>query len=53
MATREEIASAVKIVGDFAGNPEIGVVAELLRDLTASASLPTKEVRVTEVKETR
>jgi hypothetical protein len=53
MATPDEIIAAAKIVGDFAGNPDTGVVAELLRDLTASASLPTKEVRVTEVKETR
>ena len=53
MASQKEIESAVKIVGDFAGNPESGVIAELLRDLTKSASAPAKEVRVADVKETR
>jgi hypothetical protein len=51
MASKEEILAAAKIVADFAGNPDSGVVADLLRDL--KASVPTKEVRVTDVKETR
>jgi len=55
MATPEEIKAAVKIVDDFAGNPGVGVIADLLKDLAKSAetSVPTKEVRVTDVKETR
>jgi hypothetical protein len=54
MATPEEIKAAVKIVDDFAGNPIVGVVAELLKDLEASAvSTPAKEARVIEIKETR
>lgn len=53
MASHEEIKAAVKIVGDFAGNPDVGVIAELLKALEASASTPTKEVRVVEPKETR
>jgi hypothetical protein len=51
MPTKDEILNAVKIVDEFAGNPDSGVVADLLRDL--KASVPTKEVRVTDVKETR
>jgi hypothetical protein len=55
MATVDEIQAAVKIVGDFAGNPDSGVIAELLNDLLASTqvSTPTNEVRVVEAKETR
>lgn len=59
MATKDEILAAVKIVDDFAGNPTVGAVAELLRDLTDSAtvtvktSTPANEVRVVDVKETR
>ena len=53
MPTPEEITKAVKIVGDFAGNPDTGVVAELLRDLANSSKTPSPEVRVVEVKETR
>jgi hypothetical protein len=55
MATREEILAAVNIVDDFAGNPDSGLVFELLRDLLESTevSTPTKEVRVVESKETR
>ena len=58
MATRDEILSAVEVVKDFAGNPDVGVIAELLRDLAATAeetktSTATKEVRVVDAKETR
>ena len=52
MATKEEIDIAVKVVSDFAGNPDSGIVAELLRDL-AKSSISSKEVRVVEAKETR
>ena len=51
MATKDEIIAAVKIVRDFAGNPDSGIVAQLLNDLEASA--PANEVRVVDVKETR
>lgn len=61
MATKAEIEQAVKIVADFAGNPESGIVAELLRDLLKSTSVDkiekdsvaARELRVTDVKETR
>jgi hypothetical protein len=51
MATKDEILAAITIVRDFAGNPDSGVVADLLKDL--ENSIPTKEVRVVESKETR
>jgi hypothetical protein len=62
MATRDEILSAVQIVREFAGDPTVGVVAELLKDLVASTeeevttkktSASTKEVRVADIEETR
>jgi len=56
MSNKEEVLNAVKIVGDFAGNPDSGVIADLLKELGKSVektSSPAKEVRVTEVNETR
>jgi hypothetical protein len=62
MASFDEVVSAVKIVREFAGNPTVGVVKELLDDLEASVatkptetktSTSTKEVRVVDVEETR
>jgi hypothetical protein len=56
MATKEEIDIAVKVVADFAGNPDSGVIAELLKDLAKSvekSSNSPKEARVVEAKETR
>jgi hypothetical protein len=55
MATKKEIEAAVKIVADFAGNPESGIIAELLKDLQKSSevSVDTVEKRVTDIKETR
>lgn len=61
MATKAEIEAAVKIVADFAGNPESGIVAEVLRDLLKSTDVDTikknsvtkPEERVIEIKETR
>ena len=52
MPTKEEIEIAVKVINEFAGEPDSGFIAELVRDLKKS-SAPTKEVRVTEAKETR
>ena len=51
MATKDEILNAIAIVRDFAGNPDSGVVADLLKDL--ENSIPTKEVRVVDSTETR
>lgn len=51
MATKAEILAAVAIVREFAGNPDVGVIADLLRDLEASTT--AKEVRIVETKETR
>jgi hypothetical protein len=59
MATKDEILSAVQIVREFADNPTVGVVKELLDDLEASVSVKTekvstaKEVRVVDIEETR
>jgi hypothetical protein len=55
MATKNEIDAAVKIVADFAGNPESGIIAELLKDLKKSTevSVDAVEKRVTDIKETR
>lgn len=57
MATKDEVLSAVKIVREFAGDPVVGVIADLLNDLESSVtekiSTPPKEVRVVEPKETR
>jgi hypothetical protein len=55
MATKSEIDAAVKIVADFAGNPETGMIAELLKDLKKSSevSVDAVEKRVSDIKETR
>ncbi len=56
MASKQEILDAIKIVGDFAGNPESGIIAELLNDLKKSTETsvnPLPEKRVTDIKETR
>ncbi len=55
MASKKEIEAAVKIVSDFAGNPESGIIAELLKDLLKSSEVSETvlEKRVTDVKETR
>lgn len=50
---KDELALAAKVLKEVAGNPDSGVVAELIRDIESKASAPTKEVRVSEVKETR
>jgi hypothetical protein len=52
MATKEELEIAIRIINEFAGEPDSGVIAELVRDLKKS-SAPAKEVRVSEPKETR
>jgi hypothetical protein len=52
MFTKEEIETAVKVINEFAGEPDSGVIADLVRDLKKS-SAPVKENRVTEPKETR
>jgi hypothetical protein len=52
MATKEELEIAIRVINEFAGDPDSGVIAELVRDLKKS-SVPAKEVRVAEPKETR
>jgi hypothetical protein len=52
MATKEELEIAIRVINEFAGEPIVGVVAELVREMKNS-SAPAKEVRVTEPKETR
>jgi hypothetical protein len=52
MFTKEEIEIAVKVINEIAGAPEVGVVADLVKEIKGS-SVPAKEVRITEAKETR
>ena len=52
MPTKEEIEIAVKVINEVAGSPEIGAIADLIKELKDS-SVPAKEVRITEAKETR
>lgn len=51
MATKEDIAIAIAVVKEIAGNPDSGAVKDLIDLLDSSAS--AKEVRVVAVKETR
>lgn len=51
MATKEEIATAIKVIKEAASDPSVGAIKELI-DLIESSGA-TKEVRVTEIKETR
>lgn len=51
MATKEDIATAIAVVKEIAGNPDSGAIKELIDLLDSSTS--AKEVRVTAVKETR
>lgn len=52
MPTPNEIETAVKVIREVAGDPEVGAVKELIDLLKASAIEP-KEVRVVAPKETR
>lgn len=52
MPTKEEFETAIKVINEIAGSPDVGVIADLLKDIE-KASAPAKEVRVTEAKETR
>lgn len=52
MPTKDELEHAAKIVADFTGNPDSGVIADLIRDLKKAAT-PAPEKRVVESKETR
>ena len=52
MPTKEEIEITVKVISEVAGAPVIGPVADLIKELKDS-SVPAKEVRITEAKETR
>jgi hypothetical protein len=51
MASKEDIATAVAVIKEVAGDPEVGAVKELIDLLNSSTS--AKEVRVVAVKETR
>jgi hypothetical protein len=51
MATSADIKTAIEVIKEVAGNPEVGAVKELI-DLLNSSTAP-KEVRVTKVSETR
>lgn len=51
MATKDEIAIAVKVLKEVAADPTVGAVKELIDLVEGSGA--AKEVRVTEIKETR
>lgn len=51
MATKEDIAIAIAVVKEIAGNPDSGAIKELIDLLDSSIAL--KEVRVIAAKETR
>jgi len=51
MATKEQIATAVEVIKEVAGNPEVGAVKELIDLLNSSTT--ANEVRVVAAKETR
>lgn len=51
MATKEDIAIAIAVVKEIAGNPDSGAIKELIDLLDSSIS--AKEVRIVAVKETR
>ena len=51
MATKEDIAIAVTVIKEVAGDPDSGAIKELI-DLLNSSTV-AKEVRIVAVKETR
>jgi len=58
MATKDELATAIKVVKEIAGEPTIGPIKELIDLLstpveTKAASKPANEARVTVAEETR
>jgi hypothetical protein len=56
MATKEEIAVAVKVINEVAGSPDSGLIADLIKDIEksgADSAKATNEVRIVEAKETR
>jgi len=52
MFTKEEIETAIKVINQVSGEPSVGIIADLIKDIR-NVSAPAKEVRVTEPKETR
>ncbi len=52
MATPNDIATAIAVIKEVGGDPEVGAIKELI-DLLENSGKATKEVRVTAVKETR
>ena len=58
MASKDEIATAIKVVKEVSGDPSTGAIKELLDLLSTPAKeaksfTPVTETRVAEVKETR
>lgn len=55
MPTKDEIAIAIAVIKEVAGNPEVGAIRELIDLLEKPAKPATtpKEVRVVEAKENR
>lgn len=49
--TEQDRKNAIALIKEVAGEPETGVIADLIAQLNAAT--PAKEVRVVEAKETR
>lgn len=52
MPTKDELATAIKVIKEVAGDPDSGAIKELIL-LIEESGKATNEVRVTAVKETR
>jgi hypothetical protein len=52
MTSVNEIEIAIRVIREVSGDPVVGAIAELLKDLEASAVAP-KDVRTVTPKETR
>jgi hypothetical protein len=50
--SKEEIATAIKVINEVAGAPSVGAIADLIKEIE-KASTPAKDVRTVEPKETR
>ena len=52
MATKEEIEIALRVIREASGDPDVGVIADLVKQLEVSA-VAVKDVRTVAPKETR
>lgn len=52
MFTKEEIETAIKVINQVSGEPSVGIIADLIKDIR-NASAPVIEKRVTSAEEKR